>query len=118
MSGNGHRGEPDQPVWGLLIPFVVCTSNGGPYDDESFTAGFQAGRLDAHLRHAAAAGADGVGAMVRTPLLPLLELLGMHHGFPILKTHPVSGGEGYPAMPDWSTVMFQTDRLDPGGPGG
>lgn len=28
------------------MPFVACQSNGGPYEDDSFTAGYECGRLD------------------------------------------------------------------------
>ena len=31
----------------LVMPFVVVTSAGGPYDDESYVAGFEASRVDA-----------------------------------------------------------------------
>lgn len=29
----------------LVMPFVVCQSKGGPYDDEAYVAGFEAGML-------------------------------------------------------------------------
>jgi hypothetical protein len=28
----------DQHEWGMVMPFVVCQSKGGPYDDDSFVA--------------------------------------------------------------------------------
>lgn len=33
----------------LLMPFTVCASNGGPYEDDAFTAGFRLGQLWAEL---------------------------------------------------------------------
>lgn len=113
MSTNGQ--DPDRaedPHWGLVIPFVVCTSQGGPYDDEAFTAGYQAGRIDAHLRHAATAGADALTVTARTALLPLLELLAMHHGYPVLTADPIGETPHYPAMPDWAVIRFHRPPRD------
>lgn len=112
MAGPGDRAEDH--TWGLAVPFVVCTSQGGPYDDESFAAGFSAGRIDAQLQQARLAGADSVTVMARTTLLPQLELLGMHRGYPVLVHTPVNGMSKYPPMPDWSTVTFHAPQRDPG----
>ena len=35
--------------YGLVMPFVVVASKDGPYDDEAYVAGYEAGRLDALL---------------------------------------------------------------------
>lgn len=39
----------EEPELSLVMPFVVCTSEGGPYEDESFVAGWDLGTLDARL---------------------------------------------------------------------
>ena len=31
--------------WQPVMPFVAVTSQGGPFDDQAFTAGFQCGQL-------------------------------------------------------------------------
>lgn len=33
----------------LVMPFVVCQSKGGLYDDEAYVAGWEAGKLDLML---------------------------------------------------------------------
>lgn len=40
---------PDKHEYDLVMPFVVCESNGGPYDDEAYVAGWEAGKLDLML---------------------------------------------------------------------
>ena len=42
--------EDDTGTYELLIPFVAVESNGGPFEDEAFVAGFQLGRLWECLR--------------------------------------------------------------------
>lgn len=100
----------DDQSWGLVIPFIVCTSQGGPYQDEAFVAGFQAGQLDQRLAMLALAGGQRTTAMVRTALVPLLELIAMNRGFPTVTAEPVQADpdRDTPAMPDWSTITFAT----------
>jgi len=66
----------------LVMPFVVCQSKGGPYDDSSFTAGFAAGMLWIQL----GLGELGLGRLpepqaMRNDLLPQVDLIAMHHGW-------------------------------------
>jgi hypothetical protein len=93
-------------TWGLLYPFVVVTSAGGPYDDESFVAGVQLGQLDQVLRTAESLPCAQVTVTVYTALLPQLELAGMARGFPVMISEPVGATAEYPAMPEWSRVVF------------
>jgi hypothetical protein len=44
MSDEGNETE-----YGLVMPFVVCASQGGPFDDDAYVAGYEAGLLDARL---------------------------------------------------------------------
>lgn len=37
------------PEYDLVMPFVVCASNGGPYQDDAYVAGWEAGSLDKAL---------------------------------------------------------------------
>ncbi|MFJ8690310.1 hypothetical protein [Micromonospora wenchangensis] len=97
--------EPDGME--LVFPFVACQSNGGPYDDDAFTAGYQAGRIDTALAAAAAVGATTATYTVATPLVAQLELIGMHHGYPSVTA------EVFGEAPEWSTVTFSTSEETP-----
>jgi len=93
--------EPVDAHLNLLIPFVVCTSKDGPYDDEAFAAGFACGEIHQALNQAACTGR--VTALrfpiVRAALLRQLDLIAMHHGFAM-------SAETDPDYPQWSQVMF------------
>ena len=66
----------------LVMPFVVCRSKGGPYDDHAYVAGFEAGRLDMALTLSPML----PGSRVREPMpyhsdnIPQLDLIAMRHG--------------------------------------
>lgn len=38
--------------FGLVMPFVVVVSHGGPYEDAAFAAGWECGRIDEALTDA------------------------------------------------------------------
>jgi hypothetical protein len=92
----------------LVLPFVVVESKGGPYADEPFVAGYQAGEIDARLAQAELIGADVVRvAMVRRALLPQLELHGMRYGFNVLEPtepHHEEAGSDY-----WCDLIFRRE---------
>jgi hypothetical protein len=93
--------QPEGDGYDLVMPFVVCQSNGGPYDDDAFVAGFQAGEIDQALKAATTVSAATVRfPTVRTALLPQLELIAMNRGFPKVL---VDRSEEYP---EWSDVTF------------
>lgn len=78
----------DEAEYGLVMPFVVCQSKGGPYDDESYVAGYEAGHLDAILRYNALLRAQGFNpqpppgaAPFHVENRPQLDLIAMRHGF-------------------------------------
>lgn len=98
--------DDDQPEYDLVMPFVACASNGGPYDDAAFTAGYQAGGLDKALEILAAAGASELRATVYTPLVPQLDLVAMRHGFQ-LDSGACAEAEG------WTFATFRTAAGDP-----
>lgn len=78
---------PGDHGYDLLMPFVVTASHDGPYHDESFVAGWELGRLDAALRHAATpvdmTVVITVHGQIRTASVAQLELIAMRHGFAI-----------------------------------
>jgi len=96
--------QPEEPTWGLVVPFTACTSKGGPYEDQAFVAGFQCGEIDKALTVIAAAGGERATFTVRTPLVPQLELLAMNRGFPVMAAIVV---EDYP---EWTVVGFATSN--------
>lgn len=93
--------QPEDDGFELAVPFIVCQSQGGPYEDEAFVAGFQAGEVDRALVTAAAAGATEVKATVLSTLVRQLELVGMHRGFPVMRS------EVSDEVPEWSLVTFR-----------
>lgn len=78
--------------WDLVLPFVVCESHGGPYEDQSFVAGFQAGQIYRSLAAIAAVEGNGLTAMVRADLAPQLDLIAMRFGFHRIDREEHEGG--------------------------
>lgn len=73
--------DDDETGWELVMPFVVCASQGGPYDDEAFVAGFELGRIDRELAIYAALNHASLSFQIRTELVPQLELLAMRERY-------------------------------------
>ncbi len=95
---TGYVMQPDGlgAEYGLTVPFVVCSSSGGPYDDAAFMAGWQAAALDAHL----AMGEAQYQFALYTPLSPQVELIAMHRGY---KAH----GRVWAQDPTWTVFLFE-----------
>lgn len=93
--------EPEETgtAWGLVMPFVVCASSGGPFDDASFVAGYEAGRLAVLLESLATCGGSNTRFTVHTALLPQLDLMAMRYGFALI-SGPCAEADG------WSTATF------------
>lgn len=99
MSTDPMDQPPDDSM-SLVLPFVATFSNGGPYEDDAFVAGFQAGEIDRSLKAAAAVGATRAQFTAYTELVKQLELIGMNRGFPTVEV------ETWPAAPEWCRVTF------------
>lgn len=96
--------QPEQPAYELAVPHKLCASNGGPYDDAAYCAGFEIGAADAAMKAIANAGGTGLIITVRTDHVGQLELHAMNRGFPNLDRNDHTGEhEG------WSTVSFMAD---------
>lgn len=70
--------------YGLVMPFVVCQSQGGPFDDDAYVAGYEMGLLDAHLRHWEPEDLLAQGYLdqtMRAENQPQIDLIAMKHGF-------------------------------------
>jgi len=99
--------QPDEHAMELAVPFIVCQSQGGPYDDDAFVAGFQCGEIDRALLTAAVVGAETVRfPQVHRGILKQLDLIAMNRGYPHVLIF-VS-----PEWPDWADVRFSTRELE------
>lgn len=106
--------QPNSGEYVLVMPFVVCSSNGGPYDDQSFVAGARYGDLSRLLRSLP----PEITTLQHTEyiaLLPQLELLAMHEGWAILFDHLAEemardAGEAWPD--EWAVLTFHRLRDD------
>ncbi len=68
----------EEPTYGLVMPFVVCAEQGGPYDAKAYVAGWRVGALDCRLEleqpktwHGYVSPAD----------VPQIDLVAMRHGY-------------------------------------
>lgn len=64
--------------YGLVMPFVIVKSVGGPYDDEAFTVGWEMAELDAWLR---AGQRHGARKMIHSTAIAQADLLAMKNGY-------------------------------------
>lgn len=87
--------------YGLVMPFVVCQSKGGPYDDDAFVAGYQAGSLSVTLSQPIDPG--GMTVTVRTDLVPQVDLIAMHHQC-VTASEPCTDADG------WSFVTIRPEQ--------
>lgn len=68
----------EEPGYGLLMPFVVCESQGGPYADTPFVSGYRIGRLDAQLEYERPPLWEGY---VSPGDVPQIDLVAMRYGY-------------------------------------
>lgn len=95
--------DSDQdPEYELLMPLVVCKSNGGPYDDKSFVVGMRYSEVMFGLQTLPLFGIVEYTSWVEPDLVPQLDLLAMHYGWTVT-TVPCST-EG--CEEEWVHVKF------------
>jgi hypothetical protein len=72
---------PEEPEehFALVMPFVVCASEHGPYDDEAFVAGWTAAALDSELRNQPIEWS----LFVNHELVPQMDLIAMRWGYAV-----------------------------------
>lgn len=98
--------ENDNEGWGLVMPFVVTQSVGGPYDDAAFCAGYRAGVIDADLALLSGYPTSRRQYTVEPSLVGQLDLIAMRHGFR-MTTEP------WDEHPDeWVYVTFEDNGDD------
>jgi hypothetical protein len=66
--------------YGLVMPFVACQSNDGPYDDEAYVAGYEMGLLDQSLATMAQP-FTAWRQMIHSPNRRQADLIAMRHDF-------------------------------------
>jgi hypothetical protein len=98
--------DEDEVACELAMPFVVCRSQNGPYDDEAFVAGWALACIDVRLTQCAVDRLP-LNVPVRTPSLPQAELIAMSHGY-------LTAVELYEDAPEeWSMVTFIVPAREP-----
>jgi hypothetical protein len=86
---------------GLVMPFVSVTSKGGPHDDESYTAGWEMGALDAELAHARVVKNE---RLIHTANEAQADLIAMRYGYRAEITP--TGTDG------WSALLLRSTGVD------
>ena len=98
--------EEHEAKYEVVMPFVVCESTGGKFNDDSYAAGWEASKIDSELAVANLFGALPAGRTVLRPNLPQLDLVAMRYGFVMTTELPE-------AFIDWAHVSFE--RLEEDG---
>jgi hypothetical protein len=78
-----------------VMPFTLCRTNGGPYDDDAFLSGWRLGDIDATLVHP---GVSALATSIHPRELGQADLIAMARGY--TTTVEPSGD------PDWLSVTF------------
>lgn len=85
-----------QEGYNLIYPFVVCKSNGGPYEDHAFVAGARFGDVARRCENHEPV----IELYVDPESVRQYELLAMHHGY-LMKSTP---WDEYPE--DWAWLSL------------
>lgn len=97
--------EDDSSALSLAVPFTVCASAGGPYDDQAFVGGFDCGVMHTEMRLLRAIGGTPATRWVKPAILDQLDLLAMDAGYTAKRgdTDLLSG---------WVSVSFTPDACE------
>lgn len=91
--------------YGMVMPFIVVVSKGGPFDDKAFVAGWRCGEVDRYL-HACEHTNAKLAFSVEPEVIPQLDLIAMHRGYE-MNAQEEEGG--------WVNVHFQKASGDADG---
>jgi hypothetical protein len=94
-AGMGTGGD----WYELEMPFVSVASNGGPYDDDAYAAGWAMGALDARLGTHPHVRPLRHEETVRTVDVPQADLIAMRHGYRM-------AAEQSQDAPEWAFCEF------------
>lgn len=75
------EGRQDGSELSLVMPFLPVESKGGPFPDDAYVCGYEAGRLDALMESAAAAMENLDDIVLHEENAEQADLLAMRHGF-------------------------------------
>jgi hypothetical protein len=95
--------EDAAPQYELVLPFVLVTSKGGPFDDDAFVAGWQCAEIDQALTALAPWGAT-MAKTVYAQVVPQLDLIAMKHGYAMETTLE---RDGEPLPEGWAIAAFR-----------
>jgi hypothetical protein len=70
----------DSETYDLAMPFVTVKSEGGPFDDEAYVCGFEAGQLDSRLAQISAF-LDTYATAIHVENRKQADLIAMRYGF-------------------------------------
>jgi len=99
VAPENDGNEPAE--WALAVPFVVCKSNGGPFDDTSFAGGYVCGMVDVILRFTKTLAEPVPDQTVHRKVLPQLDLIAMRNGYTMDAKDSTS--------PEWVYVSFRKE---------
>lgn len=102
--------EPDGPEYGLLMPFVVVASAGGPFADAPYAAGWEMGKLGAVLAQCAFFGWPPDRQAILASNVKQAELIAMNYGF-TMTVHPWAEEVPEEAAAEWADVSFSFAAL-------
>lgn len=95
---------PDEVEFELAMPFVVCKTKGGPYDDDAYVAGWEAKTISVQLDGLAETpGALIMVASIHTENQPQIDLVAMQQGWTVTFEY----ADAY-----WVTATFERPEVD------
>lgn len=92
--------DPSNADFTPVMPFVLCKSEGGPYDDTAFVAGATCGALIEELRVLRLTTATPHERYMNAKYIPQIDLIAMAHGYTI-KLGELDEASG------WQVVTFE-----------
>lgn len=103
--------EDGEAEYGIVMPFVLCKSNGGPYDDAAFVSGARMGALEVTLRLAQAIPElKPRGLYAHPEEAQQIDLLAMRFGF---TSHAEPYSDEWTLFEfDWPTPSTDTEESD------
>jgi hypothetical protein len=75
--------HPTEGEYTAVMPFILCQSEGGPYDDAAFIAGATCGALIEELRVLRLTTATPHERYMNAKYLPQIDLIAMANGYTI-----------------------------------
>lgn len=76
-----HEADDSDAHYDLVMPFTVVRSAGGPFDDDAYCAGFEAGVIDVKLMALSAFGQSATDLLCVEANWPQVSLILMKHGW-------------------------------------